>query len=135
MPTQEAQSSIVLYIDEDISPRLTEALRQRSYDALSAYDVRLISIPDAEHLAFAAQSGRVLLTCNAKDFAPLYDLRWEEGRQHAGIVVSQQLEFGEMLRRVVRMLDSRTADQMRNTYRNLAEFVARGDSDVEVPGA
>ena len=41
---------------------------------------------------------------------------------HSGIVTSQQLEFGEMLRRVVRFVETVAAAEMRDMIRNLAEF-------------
>ena len=85
---------IALYIDEDITYKLATVLRERGFDAVGAYEVGNIEVPDQVHLEFAASQGRVLLTCNAKDFSPLFDEWWGAGRQHHGVIVSEQLEFG-----------------------------------------
>jgi hypothetical protein len=41
------------------------------------------------------------------------------------IVVSQQIPLGELQRRVMRLFDTVTADEMKNNLRNLAEFAER----------
>jgi hypothetical protein len=126
MQNTEERLFVALYIDEDITHKLAKALRERGFDAIAAYEAGNIGIPDPVHLEFAASQRRALLTCNAKDFSPLFDEWWEAGKEHYGIIVSDQLEFGEMLRRVLNLLDSVTAGEMRNNYKNLAEFAIRG---------
>lgn len=126
MQNAEERLFVTLYIDEDITHKLAKVLRERGFDAVAAYEAGNIEVPDAVHLEFAASQGRVLLTCNTKDFSPLFDEWWEAGRDHYGIIVSEQLGFGEMLRRVLNLLDSVTAGEMRNNYKNLAEFAKRG---------
>jgi predicted nuclease of predicted toxin-antitoxin system len=117
---------VTLYIDEDITHKLAKVLRERGFDAVAAYEAGNIGVPDPVHLEFAASQRRALLTCNARDFAPLFDKWWEASKEHYGIIVSNQLEFGEMLRRVLNLLDSVTAGEVRNNYKNLAEFAKRG---------
>lgn len=82
-------------------------------------------LEDSEHLACAARQGRAILTYNSKDYAPLFDQYWWAGREHYGIIVSKQLPVGELLYRVLRFLNTVTADEMRNNYKNLAEFAER----------
>ena len=122
MPGSEQPSCIALYLDEDLTYKLAEALRERGFDAIVAYEVGHIEVPDQVHLEFAAAQGRALVTYNAKDFLPLFDRWWESGKQHHGVIVSEQLAFGEMLRRLVNLLHRLTVDEMRNSYKNLAEF-------------
>ncbi|MFQ6093931.1 MAG: DUF5615 family PIN-like protein [bacterium] len=117
---------VALYIDEDITHKLAKALRERGFDAVAAYEAGNVGVADSVHLEFAVSQRRALLTCNAKDFSPLFDEWWEAGKEHHGIIVSKQLEFSEMLRRVLNLLNSVTADEMRNNYKNLAEFAKRG---------
>ena len=100
-------------------------MREHGFDAVAAYEAGNIEVPDAAHLEFAASQRRALLTCNVKDFSPLFDEWWEVGKEHYGIIVSEQLGFGEMLRRVLNLLDSVTAGEMRNNYKNRAEFAKR----------
>ncbi len=56
---------------------------------------------------------------------PLFEDHWYVGREHSGVIVSEQLELGEMIRRVSAFLDAMTADEMRNNWKNLAEFARR----------
>jgi len=122
MQSSEKPSFIALYLDEDLTYKLAEALRERGFDAIAAYEVGNIEVSDQVHLEFAAGQGRALVTYNAKDFLPPFDRWWESGRQHYGVIVSEQLAFGEMLRRLVNLLQRVTVDEMRNNYKNLAEF-------------
>jgi hypothetical protein len=49
------------------------------------------------------------LAYNAQDFFPLARGWYRDGREHAGIVISIQMSqrrFGELLRRVLRLLDT-----------------------------
>jgi predicted nuclease of predicted toxin-antitoxin system len=116
---------VALYTDADVTPKLTRLLRERNFDAVSAHEVGNAELADSEQLAYAVSQGRAILTYNAKDYAPLFDEYWWAGREHYGIIVSEQLPIGELLRRVLRFLDTVTAEEMRNNYKNLAEFAER----------
>jgi hypothetical protein len=118
----EAERQVKLYLDHDISYRLAEQLRAQGYDAVGAWEVGNASLDDSAQLEYAANQGRVLVTCNTQDFVPHYLTWWNAGRHHSGIVTSEQLEFGEMLRRLVCLVETVTAAEMRDMIRNLAEF-------------
>ena len=45
--------------------------------------------------------------------------------EHPDVIVSEQLPVGELLRRASRLLNTITADELSNSYRDLAEFAAR----------
>ena len=111
-----------LYVDADITPRLARALRQQGYDVLSAHEVGNADMSDEEQMAYAVAQGRALLTCNAGDFTTIFEDYWYANREHNGVIVSEQLELGEMIRRAARLLDTVNADDMRNNWKNLAEF-------------
>jgi len=53
---------------------------------------------------------------------PLLDEWFQAGRKHYGVIVSEQVPIGEMLRRALRMLNTISADDMEDGFRNLAEF-------------
>ncbi len=63
-----------------------------------------------------------MLTFNHRDFAPLAQLWYETGQQHAGIILSTQLSRGELLRLLRNLLSKLTANEMANTVRWLQEF-------------
>jgi len=114
-----------LYVDADLTYRIVPALRQRGYECQSAIEDGLDDAIDEVILARATQLGMVLLTNNDRDFSPMAR-RWTvAGRDHAGILISEQFrnrELGEFLRRLIRFLDTVTADEMRDTVRYLSEF-------------
>lgn len=119
--------NIKLLIDEDVSkgPKLAAALRRRGFDAVAVQEVGRMNVPDEELLNYAALEGRVLLSCNIKDFVRIAVDWYGSGKEHAGIVVSEQFsgnQFGEILRRVLSLLNSVDAEEIRNTVRFLQEF-------------
>lgn len=120
---------IRLYIDADITPRLARELRSRGYDAISAHEVGQAQASDPEQMVFVAREGRTLLTCNARDFTPIFQDYWFAGQQHSGVVVSEQLELGEMLHRVVALLEGVPEEEMLNNWKNLAEFAGHSSQE------
>ncbi len=125
MPPAANSERVKLYVDADITPKLARALRTRGYDVVSAHEVGNAEATDREHIDFAAAQGRTLLTCNAQDFTPIFEDYWFAGKDHCGIVVSGQLELGEMLRRALVFLHSVTVAEMHNNWKNLAEFAGK----------
>ena len=95
---------------------LVRALRARGVDTVTALDAGMIERPDAEHLAYAAQQGRVLCTFNVGDFCRLHAAYAAQGRSHAGIVLMRQQRHsvGEEMRRLLRLVAARSAEEMRD---------------------
>lgn len=114
-----------LYTDEDVTSQLAVLIRQRGFKAHSAYEVGMMEQLDEAHLIYAATHDMVLLTFNERDYVLLAQQWVAEGRQHAGILLSDQFtrrQLGELLRRVLRFLNTVSADEMVNTIRYLTEF-------------
>jgi len=106
---------IKLYLDEDVMSRdLVNALRSRAVDPLTAREAGLVHIPDHRHLQFAAEQHRALLTYNVRDFARLHAACMTTGDHHAGIILSDQLQVGVVLRRLLKLLNTRTAGDLRD---------------------
>ena len=125
MADESTRLFVAIYTDADIHGGLAAQIRLRGFDAISAYEAGNAELSDPDQLTYAANQRRAILTCNAKDFAPLSKTWWQTGRKHYGIIVSEQLPLGEMLRRMLRLLDSISADALENGYRNLAELADR----------
>jgi predicted nuclease of predicted toxin-antitoxin system len=110
---------IRLYLDEDISHDLAVALRREGYDVIGAIGAGNIGLSDEEQLEFASAQGRAILTFNIGDFARRFT-EWQlQEKEHYGIIVSQQFskqEFGELLRRILRLLDTFAADEVYNNF-------------------
>lgn len=114
---------IRLYLDEDAQrTSLVRALRARRIDVLTANEAGKIGISDAEQLAFAVSLGRTVFTFNRGDFARLHADFLQRGQDHAGIIVSDQLEISVVIRRLLRLLDGRTAVDMRNWLEFLSSW-------------
>lgn len=107
--------SIRLYFDHNGSHRLANDLRNAGFDVVTAAEVGNSLFADPEHLQWATNHGRCIFTHDLDDF-PILAVEWAHARQeHAGIIVALQpprLPYGEMLRRMVRLLDTLTAEDL-----------------------
>lgn len=74
----------------------------------------MIGRSDEDHLRRAAGDGRVLYSFNIKDFCLLHGHWISTGRQHSGIVIGfqQRYSIGEQLRRLLHLLNRKTAEEM-----------------------
>ena len=106
---------IRLYLDEDtINRALIAGLRARNVDVFTAQESGRIGASDETQLAFAASERRTIFTFNTRDFVQLHREWLEKGHEHSGIVVSDQLQVGLVLRRLLKLLDARNSADMRN---------------------
>jgi len=113
---------LLLYIDEDVHKNLAEELRQRGFDAISALEVGMMEVHDPQHLAFAVSQGRAVLSFNRGDFVRLHRQYMERGWEHYAIIVSPQYPIGETLRRVVRLMETLSAEDMMNRLEYLSQW-------------
>ena len=110
-------SRIRLQLDEDCQAHgLVTALRQHGIDAQTTNQLGLGGVDDETQLKAAAGSDRVLLTNNISDFVPLHQRWLADGRVHGGVIVfpQQELSIGETVRRLVRLIHTLSAEDMRN---------------------
>jgi len=114
---------IRFYLDEDtISRALMNALSARNVDILSAHVAGLISVPDAQHLEYATSLNRVVFSFNTRDFARLHSEWLQQGRHHAGIVVSEQTQVGQLVRRLLKLSDALSAAVMEDRLEFLTNW-------------
>ena len=114
---------IRLYLDEDtINRALIAGLRARNVDVLTAQEAGRIGASDETQLAFAASEQRTIFTFNTRDFVQLHREWLEKGHEHSGIVVSDQLQVGLVLRRFLKLLDARNSVDMRNWLEFLSNW-------------
>jgi hypothetical protein len=108
-------SRIRLYFDEDaMQHALVVALRARRVDVLTASDCGMVGRSDGEHLHHASNDGRVLYSFNIRDYTMLHEQWIASGREHSGIVLAfqQRYSIGEQLRRLLHILNRRSAVEM-----------------------
>jgi predicted nuclease of predicted toxin-antitoxin system len=121
--------SIRLLLDHHINPRLATDLRPQGFDVTFPRELGTERASDEEHLTWATERGRVVLTEDRADFQILAQ-RWaEHGRDHAGIILvntAKPVSYGELLRRLRAFLDAVSAEEMVNQVRWLDERWSRG---------
>ncbi len=77
---------MTFYLDENLSPRIAEMLRDRGLDVVSAHEVAgNTQLDDRSQLLYAAGSGRAIVTCDIEDFAELIQEFIATNREHAGL--------------------------------------------------
>lgn len=108
-----------LLLDEHIWAYLAKLLREQGFDVMHVNEVDLGGTPDDKILAYAVGEHRAVVTFNIKDFVPLAVQYYEDGKEHYGIVVSNQLSRGELQKRVTKLLKRVTAEELMNTVRYL----------------
>jgi hypothetical protein len=116
-------SQLRLYLDEDAQQAsLVRALRARQVDVLTAQEAGTIGLSDARQLARAVEEGRAIFTFNRGDFVQLHMEYTATGRRHAGIIVSDQLPVGLLLRRLMKLVDGLTPEDMENRLEFLSTW-------------
>ena len=114
---------IKLYLDEDAQRNsLVRALRARGIDVMTAMEADLLGRSDQENLIYAAAQGRTLFSFNRGDFDKLHRIYLSTGQHHAGLIVSDQLETGVILRRLLKLLSNRPANDMRDWLEYLSNW-------------
>ncbi len=114
-----------LYLDHHIPKQLQTDLRKMGFDVLTTAEEEMETAPDDEQLAFATSSGRAVFTFNIRDYALLHQKGLAQKQDHAGIIVSRQIEpkkYGLLLQRIVRLLNHFTQDELRNNLVHLEQF-------------
>ena len=76
----------------------------------------MIEREDAEHLDYATEQGRVLCTFNVRDLYRLHSECVAQGKSHPGIILMRQQYYsvGEQMRRLLKLMASKSADEMKN---------------------
>lgn len=102
-------SSPRFYLDEHIPSAIADGLRRRGVDALTLAEADMLGADDDEHLAFARQHERVIVTHDA-DFLRLA----ADTPDHSGIVYGPQgRSIGEMVRKISLIARVITKEEMR----------------------
>jgi len=113
---------ITLYLDEHVQVSLAEGLRTRGVDVMTTQEAGNYSLDDIGQFNFAAKEGRVLLSFNKGHFAKIHYEWMEKGRPHAGIILSDQLTVGIIIRRLMRLYFSLSREDMQNRLEYLSAW-------------
>ena len=113
---------ISLYLDEHIQSSLPEALRLRGIDILTTQEAGEIGLNDYDQLNYAGEKSRVLLSYNKGDFARIHHEFMKNNKPHAGIILSNQLPVGQVLKRLMRLYFTLSKEEMRNRLEYLSTW-------------
>jgi hypothetical protein len=116
---------IALYLDEDAQDNdLIHALRLRGVDVVGAWGVGMRQREDEEHLLWATAQGRALYGFNVRDFYRLHTEFLAQGKSHTGIILAKQQHYsvGEQMRRLLKLIATRSAEEMRNKIEFLSDW-------------
>jgi hypothetical protein len=117
---------IHVYTDEDMYGTIARALRDRGYDAISTPEAGNLGQTDTEQLHYAIAQQRSILTFNVRDFVMLHTEYINSNQDHWGIIVSKRLFLGDIVKRMLNLLNSLTAGEMQNRL----EFLTDWPSDL-----
>ncbi len=113
-----AELYIHLYFDEDVPLGIVRNLRTRGFDVLSAHEVQMRHQPDDEQMLYAVSHHRAIVTHNRADFELRHRQFLEAGLKHYGVVIAKRRrEDREVVARLLKLLDSITAEEMENQLR------------------
>lgn len=113
-----------MYFDEDATRHsLVRELRIRGAEVITPLEAGMTEKTDAEQLEWAARNGLTIYSFNRRDFYRLHTSWLERGRSHAGIILSRQdLPVGEQMRRLLRLINRLTAEEMINRVEFLSAW-------------
>jgi predicted nuclease of predicted toxin-antitoxin system len=126
--------SIRLYFDHNANPRFARDLRTEGFDAIAAIELGQERFGDEAQLRWAVDHRRTLFTYDKADFSIIADAWITRGEDHTGIILSKGpplLSYGEISRRLLRLLNEVTAEEMVNRVEWLDRrwSVAPGDEE------
>ncbi len=113
-------------MDEDSTGRsLTLALQSRGVDVMTALECDRLEYSDEEQLIWATDQSRILYSSNIRDFYYLHTLFLEQGRTHAGMILVQQQRYsiGDIMRGTLRLIASKSAEEMTNQAEFLSAWI------------
>lgn len=111
-----------LYFDEHLSPRLAAQLQKYGFDAVTLHQREMLSKNDREQLAVAVSEKRAIVTCNFSDFISLDKEYSASCQHHWGILLTTEEPTGILLKRLLKLLNVISADELKNQVRWLNEF-------------
>lgn len=112
--------AIALYMDVHVPQAITDQLRRRTVDVLTAFDDETQELPDAQLLLRVTQLSRVLFTQDIR-FRVLAETWQVEGKQFSGLIFGHQL--GGTIGQFVRDLELIAKALEPDEWMNIVEYI------------
>jgi hypothetical protein len=111
-----------LYLDENIQGSLPAQLRRHGIDVIATAAAGMLSKSDDQQLAYAATQQRAILTFNVRHFERVHAEFLMAGREHWGVLLSKEEPVGVLVHRLLRLVNTLSAQDLKNQSRWLSEF-------------
>lgn len=105
-------SDLRFFTDEDVYGDLAKLLRSHGFDAVSTPEADRLSETDPAQLEWCLRQGRAIVTFNVGHFAAMHAEWAVAGKSHTGIILSHQRPLGDLIRRLLRLARTLTAEEM-----------------------
>lgn len=105
---------IEVYLDEDVSVLVAELIRSRGFAVITTQEAGNLGKTDYEQFEFAKSRKFVLLTHNRVDFEKIAQEHFEFDNTHPGIIIAFRHSPQEIVRRLLKTLNTFTADEMKS---------------------
>jgi len=114
---------VKLYLDEDISPKVSEILRKKGMDAVSAHEAGMLEASDDEQLAFAAAEGRAMVTRNRDDFITLTVQYFNDLKPHSELIIVPHTIPGSEFSRLAALMAKYSKERSQGLESYTIEFL------------
>jgi len=111
-----------LYLNENLSWRISRALRGYGYDVICSHEVEMNAKSDDHQFDFAISEKRAVVTNNFRDFANLHKQYIENDKTHYGIIFTTKFPISAMIKKLKHLLMNLTERDLLNQIRWLNEF-------------
>ena len=115
-------SELKIYLNENLSWKISKALREHGYDVTSSHEVNMNSATDIDQFEYAISQGRTVVTNNFSDFFELDERYHREGKYHYGIIFTTECNIPTLTKRLKSLLQTVSVEQLKNQIRWLNEF-------------
>jgi predicted nuclease of predicted toxin-antitoxin system len=110
---------IELYLDECVDILVADLLRARGFTSITTREAGQLHNNDVEQLDYAVSQRKAFLTHNRADFEAVHQAYLGAGKAHYGIIVAVRHPPYELVRRLLRILNYVTADEMQDQLRHI----------------
>lgn len=108
---------IEIYLDEDVNVLIANLIRSRGFTVKTTQESGNLGKTDVEQFEFAKSRKFVLLTHNRVDFEAIAEEHFESNKTHYGLIIAARHPPQEIVRRLLKILNIFTADEMINQIR------------------
>ena len=105
---------IEIYLDEDVNILIADLIRSRGFVVKTTQEAGNLGKTDYEQFECAKSQKLVLLTHNRVDFERIAQEHFASNKTHYGLIIASRHSPQEIVQRLLKTLNTFTADEMKN---------------------